>query len=1071
MKRYLLYFFILLAVPATALAQGTTTGSIEGTIVDTAGDVLPGANVVAVHMPTGTQYGTSSRADGRYTIRNVRVGGPYEVRVTFIGFNSQIKEISNIELGERATVDFTLEEGSLELGEISVVATADQVFNRDRTGARTNISTEDIERTPSVFRSLGDFTRLTPQVTSGNSFGGANDRYNNILVDGATLNDVFGLGDATPGSQAGVGSPLSIDAIAEFNVDIAPFDVTNNGFTGGQVNAVTKSGTNDYTGSVYFQTRNESFVGNYDIDGETSNDFPDFTEQYIGLNIGGPVIEDKLFFFVNAEFKRETSPITAGILGSGAPNIIDFNASTFEEISSVFQNQYGYDPGAFTSPLDTDTDNDKILAKLDWNINQNNKLSFRYNYVSAIANRGISRGSSSFTFSNRQYDFNSTQNSVVAELTSRISDNAFNEARVVYTTIRDSRDVPESGRFPSVTVSLPYDTDRSGFGAINAGVERFSQANALDQDLIEITNNFTYITGDHEFTLGTSNQIFTFDNLFVQDAFGNYTFFSIDALRNGSPQAYSHSYLLPGGNETANFTGMQFGLYAQDKWTATRNLTLTYGLRVDIPVLPDDPTFNPIVPDAFPGYSTDNVASGQVLWSPRLGFNWDVSGGMRSTQFRGGVGIFSGTPPFVWISNQYSNTGADYGRVSAPTNFGGYTDLFSPDPDNQPIPGQGNSLDPIETSEINLIEDDFKYPQSLKVNLAIDQELPWGVRGTLEGIYSSAINDVVFENINAEQQGTSAYGRPIYGDIFFNERFGNASGSLSRKDPRFTNALLLKNSNEGYQYSITGELEKNFDSGFYTRVAYTYNRAENVNNGSSSRAISNWQFNENVDVNNAELGTADFERRHRFLAIASYRLNWSDRLATNFSLIYDGRSGSPFSWIYNGDANGDGQFANDLIYVPASEDEVVLTSNNWGAFNEWIESESSVSDFRGDFVDRNTAREDWTNFLDFKVTQEVQTFSGQTLEFGVSMINVLNFLNPEWGIREGVSFNNYRALDFWQYVDQDFIAENPDLGLTSGDIGKPVVNFDPENITDERTFDVRDFSSRWQMQFTVRYKF
>src|SRR6056297_1031040 len=329
MKRYLLYFFLLLAVPATALAQGTTTGSIEGTIFDTEGDVLPGANVVAVHMPTGTQYGTSSRADGRYTMRNVRVGGPYEVRVTFIGFNSQIKEITRIELGERATVDFILEEGSLELGEISVVATADQVFNRDRTGARTNISTEDIERTPSVFRSLGDFTRLTPQVTSGNSFGGANDRYNNILVDGATLNDVFGLGDATPGSQAGVGSPLSIDAIAEFNVDIAPFDVTNNGFTGGQVNAITKSGTNKYTGTAYYQLRNENFAGDYRLPDGTTNDFPEFSERYVGLNIGGPIVKDKLFFFVNAEFKRETSPITSGIIGSGAPNVIGFEASTF----------------------------------------------------------------------------------------------------------------------------------------------------------------------------------------------------------------------------------------------------------------------------------------------------------------------------------------------------------------------------------------------------------------------------------------------------------------------------------------------------------------------------------------------------------------------------------------------------------------------------------------------------------------------------------------------------------------------------------------------------------------------
>jgi len=1073
MKRYLLLLVALLVLPISVFAQGTTTGSIEGTITDVTGEPLPGANVVAVHMPTGTEYGTSTRPDGRYTLRNVRVGGPYEVRVTFIGFNSQIKEISRIELGERVNLDFELEEGSLELGEISVTAVADPVFNSDRTGARTNISSEDIAATPSVFRSLGDFTRLTPQVTSGNSFGGANDRYNNILVDGATLNDVFGLGDATPGSQAGVGSPLSIDAIAEFNVDIAPFDVTNNGFTGGQVNAITKSGTNTYTGSVYFQTRNQNLVGNYTIDDETSNDFPDFTERYIGLNVGGPIIEDKLFFFVNAEFKRETSPITSGILGSGAPNIIGFEAATLESVRNVLINTYNYDPGAFTSPLDTDTDNNKVLAKLDWNINQNNKLSFRYNYVDAIANRGISRGSSSYTFSNRQYNFNSNQNSVVAELTSQISNNAYNEARVVYTRIRDSRDVP-SQRFPSVTVSIPYDdasVSPGNFGAINAGVERFSQANALDQDLIEITNNFTYISGDHELTFGTSNQIFTFDNLFVQDAFGTYTFFDIDDLENGDPVEYLHSYLLPGGSPTANFTGMQFGLYAQDKWTVSNSLTLTYGLRIDIPVLPDEPTFNPQVPVSYPGFSTDNVASGNILWAPRFGFNWDASQGDRITQIRGGVGIFSGTPPFVWISNQYSNTGVDYGRVDTGLNFGRFDGLFSPDPDNQPTPATSNVLDPIETSEINLIADDFKYPQSFKANLAVDQELPFGIRGTLEGVFSKAINDVVFENINIEQQGTSAYGRPIYGDIFFNSRFGNASGNPSRVDPNFTNSLLLKNSSKGYQYSITAELEKRFENGLFTRFAYTYNRAKNVNNGTSSRAISNWQFNENVDVNDPEVGTADFERRHRILGIASYRVTWADRFATTFSLIYDGRSGSPYSWIYNGDANGDGRFDNDLIYVPAAENEVVLMSNNWNEFDEWLSSESSLSDYRGTQVERNTAREPWTNFLDFKVSQMVETFNGQSVEFSASMINVLNFLNDEWGVRQGVSFNNYRAFDFQQYVDQDFIDDNPGLGLTNADLDKPVVFFDPSNVEDDTKYNVSDFGSRWQMQFTVRYNF
>lgn len=1071
MTRQILLILSLVLLPLTLFAQGTTSGSIEGTITDESGESLPGANIIAVHQPTGTEYGTSSRIDGGYTIRNVRVGGPYEVRVTFIGFNAQIKQINNIELGERVKLDFQLAEGSLELGEISVVAVPDQIFNSDRTGASKNISTEQISRTPTVSRSLSDFTRLTPQVTSGNSFGGANDRYNNILIDGATLNDVFGLGDAIPGSSAGVSSPLSIDAIAEFNVDIAPFDVTNNGFTGGQVNAITKSGTNSYEGSVYFQTRNESLVGTYiGEDGETANDFPEFSERYIGLNVGGPIVQDKLFFFVNAEFRRETQPITTGISGSGAPNTIDFSASTFDEISNVFQSQYGYDTGGYTSPLDAAQDNNKVLAKLDWNINQDNKLTFRYNHVDAVDEEGIGRGTRSYSYSNRQYNFNSNQDSFVAQLNSTIGNSVYNEARVVYTRIRDSRDVVAQ-RFPEVEVSLPFET-QSGFGSIYAGIDRFSQANSLDQDLIEITNNLTYIRGNHEFTFGTNNQIFTFDNTFVQDAFGTYEFRSIEDLEAGTPYAYQYSYLLPGGSPTANFTGMQFGLYAQDKWTVNSDLKITYGLRVDMPVLPDDPTYNDIVPGAFPGYSTDNIASGNILWSPRFGFNWDLSGGERTTQLRGGAGIFSGTPPFVWISNQYSNTGVDYGRVDVSGSRVPEDLRFSSDPDSQPSPLDPNSaLSGENTSEINLISEDFKYPQSLKLNLALDQQLPFGFIGTLEGVYSKGINDVVFENLNIVQQGQSAYGRPIYGDIFFNERFGNASGQPSRKDENFTNALLLKNSNDAYQYSITGTLEKQFDSGFNTNLSYTYNRAVTVNNGTSSRAISNWQYNENVDVNNPNPGTADFERRHRILGVVSYQFSWLDRLATTISLIYDGRSGTPFSWIYNGDANGDGRFDNDLIYVPANENEVVLTSNNWGEFDDWISSEESLSDYRGDFVDRGTAREPWTNYLDLQLTQRVETFGGQSVEFSASMFNVLNFLNEEWGVRKGVSFNNYRAFDFQQYVDQDFIDNNPEYGLSSGDIGKPVVNFDAENVTEERLYSISDLSSRWQMQFSVRYNF
>ncbi len=1047
-------------LPAVMFAQGTTSGSIEGTVVDAQGEPLPGANVVAIHQPTGTRYGTATRPNGRYSFNSVRVGGPYEIQVTFVGFNANKKEISEVQLSETVEVNFTMEEGGMTLDEISVVAQADETFNRDRTGAGSNISSQQISETPTLSRSLGDYTRLTPQATGGGSFGGDNDRYNNLLVDGATMNDVFGLGEGTPGSQAGVSSPISIDAIEEFNVDIAPYDVTNNNFTGGQINAVTKSGTNTFTGSAYYQLRNESFVGNYVTeDGETSEDVTSFDEQYLGVTVGGPIIEDELFFFVSGEFKRETSPITGGLIDSGQDNSFDMYPSTFEQISEIAQNQYGYNPGSFGNDIDQTQDNNKLLAKLDWNINDDHKLTFRYNHVDATDEEGLGRGTSSYSFSNRQYDFNSTQNSFVAELNSSFGNNMSNTFRAVYTRIRDSRDVVAEP-FPQVSVSLGF-PEKSGFGSIDMGIDRFSQANALDQDLIEITDNFTYISGNHEFTIGTSNQIFKFRNLFVQDDFGTYEFRSISDFEDGNPYSYNYSYLLEGGNRAAEFNAIQLGGYVQDEWTVQPNLKLTFGLRVDVPIMPDDPTYNPDVADAFPGYSTDRVASGNVLWSPRFGFNWAPDTGEYTTQIRGGAGIFSGTPPFVWISNQYSNTGADYGRIDVndyEDDNGQFVDIggngfFSPDPNNQPT--QGQNISTTQTTEVNLIEEDFKYPQAAKFNLAVDQDLPYGVTATLEGIYSKSINAVTYRNINLGQTGTTPYGRPIYGDVF-EGRYGNASGNPNRIDPRFTNALVLDNTDKGYNYSITAELSKQFDWGLRANLSYNYNRAESVNNGTSSRAISNWQYNENKDVNDPRIGTADFERRHRILANVGYTFSWAERFRTTVSVIYDGQSGSPYSWIYDGNANGDTRYDNDLVYVPASEDEIILDSGNWNEMNDFISSHSSLDDYRGEIVPRGTAREPWTNFLDFRINQEIETFSGQKLELTASMFNVLNFLNNEWGKREYVSYNNYRI---WTIKEYDNVT------------GKPVISFDPENASEDERFSTTNIGSRWQMQIGLRYSF
>lgn len=1085
MKRLATIWLVLLFVvllPTNETFGQQTTASMAGTVVDENGDPLPGANVVAVHEPTGTEYGTAANEDGRYTILSMRVGGPYTVVASFVGYESEQETDIRLQLGQRRTVDFQLESEAAELQEVEVIGQRrGAVISRDRTGASRNISAEEIEQLPTINRSLTDFTRLVPQSGGGNSLAGRNARYNKIQIDGATLDDVFGLGEAVPGSQAGA-QPISLDAIQEFNVDIAPYDVRSSGFTGGQINAITKSGSNTFEGSVRYLGRNQNITG--DLAGE---EIGEFQEQYFVGTIGGPIIEDELFFFATGEFRRQNEPLDTRVGDVGGANTFQIGDDILEEagyssteallndIQGIANNQYDYEPGGI-DPFSQDEDNEKFLAKLDWNISSNHRLTARHNYVNATDDSGINRGRNTFGFANRQYVFRSQQNSSMVQLNSTLGDNMINEARLVYTRIRDQRDVQDR-QFPETLFQF-------GDQEVFLGIDRFSQANRLDQDLYEITNNFTWARGDHTLTFGTNNEIFSFANLFIQDFYGQYEFrpftveneegeiieevSTVEAFERGQPSTYRLSYSLLEDElrPEAEFTGLQLGFYVQDEWQATSNLQLTGGLRVDVPLLPQEPLDNPDARDAFDRSTTD-VASGNPLWSPRIGFNYAVElvDEALETQIRGGTGIFSGRPPFVWISNQYSNTGADFARlevffdpgedfVDANGNYDPTVSCYAGegDPAAQPRPGDCPGLEPIETTEINLLDDDFRYPQTWRSNFAIDQELPLGFIATLEGLYSNSINEIVYENINLQQAGTSAHGRPLYGTA---RTFGSDRNIV---DERFTNALLLKNTNDGYEYSLTAQLQRQVPMGINGSIAYTYNRAKNVNNGTSSRAISNWQFNENVDVNSPDLGTADFERRHRFLANLNYRFEYSERFATSIGLIYEGLSGAPFSWIYFGDANADGESFNDLVYVPESEDEIVLASDNWAALEAFIESEPGLSEFRGGFAERNSDRDPWQNLVDLRVNQEIATFQGQRFEITAVLENVLNLLNDDWGRVQFSQFNNNNA---WQFIGYD---EN----------NRPIIDFDEQIVQDRETGDflnTANVASRWRLQLGARYTF
>ena len=1104
----------------SAVAQGTTA-SIRGTVVDASGEPLPGVNVVATHQPTGTRYGAATSPNGTYTILNMRVGGPYTVRASFVGYQTVERTEINLELDEKRQINFQLREQTAQLDEVEIVAERANVISKSRTGAATNVSEREIDRLPTVSRSITDFTRLVPQAGAGGSIAGANDRYNSIQIDGATLDDVFGLGDAVPGSQAGA-QPISIDAIEEFNVQIAPYDVRSGGFTGGLVNAITKSGTNEFEGLVRFRGGTEGTTGDLDDVGTG-----EFNRTTTVAQIGGPIIEDKLFFFVNTELKRESSPLDTRVGASlDGPDVFPVQPSVLTDIRDIFQNVYGYDPGGI-NPIDQRQDDEKLLVKLDWNINDNHRLTVRNNLVNARDDSGIGRDADDFSFGNRLYVFRSRQNSFTTQLNSTLGDNMFNEARFVYTRIRDERDVQDAP-FPDGTVDI------GGGREALVGIGRFNQANRLDQDLFEFTNDFTYILGDHTLTAGTSNKLYSFSNLFIQDFFGSYDFESFttpaqdtvsveQAIRNGQPTSFQYSYATEAAGTNrpeAEFAAFQLGFYVQDEWQATDNLRLTLGLRADIPVLPDEPTFNPTAFETF-GRSTADVASGNPLWSPRLGFNYDETlfGENLSTQVRGGVGIFSGDPPYVWVSNQYSNTGADINRIDAGFEGIDYTAdpeacRANPSPDNpacqydpnqrfvptdigqnpseQPLPVtapfcQENPSDPRcstllqpeETTEINLISDDFKYPQTFRTNLAIDQEIPLGFVATLEGIYSKTVNNVTFRNINLQAPDIGAptggsypiqeskYGRPFYGTP--------GTNSTNRVNERFTNALLLENTNEGYEYSITGQLQRRAQEGLGGSLSYTYSRAKNVNNGTSSRAISNWQFNENLDVNNPRLGTADFELRHRVLATVNYSLEYLNRFSTTVGLVYEGRSGAPFSWIYDGNANGDTQDENDLVYVPETENDIFLESDNWELMNAFIEGNDALDEARGSVIRRNTDRQPWQNILDVRLAQSFETFDGQRVEFTFDIENFLNLLNDEWGRIRVTSFNNRLAWEFEDYVQpSDVGTELNGRIVTQDDVGKPRVSFDEETAREQLDgtgFFLANISSRWRMRLGVRYTF
>ncbi len=1046
----LLALLLALGWAGVVQAQGVTTAAVTGQVTSEAGEPVAGAQISVTNLATGATQSVRTRDNGRYLLPGLAPGGPYRIEARGLGYGVEAINGVNLAISQTQKFDFRLSSQAVEIEGLAVTAERSSVISKDRMGTSTIVNDSAISRLPTITRDFTDFVRLSPQISTGGagaSAGGRNNRFNTIQIDGAVNNDLFGLsGSGTPGGQAGV-KPISLEAIQEFQVVISPTDVRQGGFTGAGINAITKSGTNDFHGSLFYFNKNDALVGEYTtLSGANSGDFPDFFQNEFGFSLGGPIVRDKLHFFASGELNRRSAPI--GLVAGAGDSQIEFQEA--QDVADILQNQYDYRPGA-VGALDLQRESDLLFGRLDWNINPNHRLTVRHNYVDAFDDN-LSRSNSVYRLGGSAYAFNSVTNSTVAQLNSTLSSRFFNELRIGYQTIRDQRS-PEDVR-PSVRVTLPG----TNFRTIFAGSEQFSGRNALDQDALEITNDLTFAIGRHNLTIGTHNEFFQFSNLFVRNAFGYYEFNSPTDLVAGTASRFEYSFLQNGGDERAEFPVRQYAVYAQDQVSVTDNLTVTGGLRFDITSLPDEPGFNPTVEQFF-GRNTSEVPT-TTLFNPRFGFNWDVEGD-RVTQLRGGIGLFSGRTPGVWVSNAYGNTGLDYVRFTC---RGAATPAFVADPRAQPTSCAGSTS--LAANEINTIDPDFQMPQVWRANVAIDQQLPFEFVGTLEGLYTGTLHDIVYRDLSIEAAPGAA---PVEGRPVFQRRFSTA------ELPSIGNVYEISDTGEGYTYSLTAGLQRRFLERFSLDGSYTYSQAKDVNPGTSSQASSNFRFLPvRFNPNNPELTTSSFETPHRIVLSGSYEAEWLRRAATNFSFIYVGESGRPFSFIYNGDVNGDGQNSNDLIFVPRDASQIrfepfraagtnsptdrgqlITPEQSFQNLQQFINRFDCLREAQGEVIERNACRESWQNRVDLRVSQVVPALRGQSLQVTVDALNFLNLLNNDWGRNEFVSFGTDQLLSV--------ANSTPDA--------EGRVLFRPVGEPDRNIFSVGDLSSRYQIQLGVKYTF
>lgn len=1067
--------FFLLSV-LEVFAQ-VTTATLSGIVKDPKGQPLSAATVTVEYTNAGIRLGQLTKGDGRFVVPNLRVGGPYRVTVSFLGFQENVTENVFLELGLNNVIEIQMQEQAVELKNVTVTGRS-TVFDNKKTGASMNISNRTIRALPTISRSADDYLRLTPSASftyNGLSFAGRNGQYNNFSLDGAVFNNPFGLDAPTPGGQTNA-QPISLDAIDQIQVNIAPYDVTQAGFTGAGINTVTKSGDNIVSGTVYGFYRNQSMTGKK-VD-KNKQVVPDLRQLQAGFSLGGPVIKDKLFYFINFETEQRSDQASSYVAQNGS-NIGNTNTSRvlesdLQQVSSILKTRFDYDTGPYQG-FTLDQKSYKWLFKLDWNINDKHRLSFTYNGLDASKDKpahpsAIGRRGPDYTtlqFANSGYQIVNRLHSFGTELKSSFGNTFANKLRVVYTTFRDKRN-PFSEPFPVVNIT------KNGVRYIIAGHEPFSINNRLNQDAFQVTNNFNMFFNKHTVTVGASFESFKFGNSFNLTGYGPTIFSDIDintflteVPRGGNvvfgaypldvDVNYARNRASAGEWTWYYLTVGQLSAYAQDEWQLSERFRLTYGLRVDMPfyfnasyrapVVNPDGTFSgsfiegePTVPNNNDstlilfdkdgnrltngvGKDVDNTRfpSKNPLFSPRVGFNWDVKGD-KTLQLRGGSGLFTGRFPFVWIGNQIGNPFSDF---------------------------------------YNITDRDFKWPQIWRSNLGLDVRIPFGT------VFSTDV----------------AYSKDVKGMMVRNYKLGTPTGTLNSgtgdrrniyldTDKGPNNAYAFTNTSVGYQLNISFQAQQYFQNGLYLMAGYNFLIAKDAS--SISAEISSDAFDRNPILNNANeaiLSTSLYGNTHRIIAAASKKWNYGkdNMWGTTVSLFGSLTSGNRFAYVYGGDINNDGTGTNDLFYVPtdAEIDNMPfnpLTDVNGveqdaaaqrAALKQFIGQDEYLSGRRGEYTEKYAGENPWLNQLDLRILQDFVIKGrkkNQIIQLSIDFVNIGNLINSRWGVVKYATTSGY-----FQPVSVSYNNNSP------------VYQFDPSLRS---TFTSSpDLPSRWQMQVGLRYSF